>query len=40
MVRISGPNLIISPPLIISNEEIDYLCDVMEASFAEVQASL
>jgi putrescine---pyruvate transaminase len=40
MVRISGPNLILSPPLIISNEEIDNLCEVMEASFAEVQASL
>ena len=38
MVRISGPNLILSPPLIINDEEIDYLCDVMEASFAEIQA--
>jgi putrescine---pyruvate transaminase len=40
MVRISGPNLILSPPLIISSDEVDHLCSVMEGAFAEVQASL
>lgn len=40
MVRISGPNLILSPPLVISAEEINHLCDVLEASFAAVEASL
>jgi len=40
MVRISGPNLILSPPLVISLEEINHLCDVLEASFAAVEASL
>ncbi|MBQ0929428.1 aminotransferase class III-fold pyridoxal phosphate-dependent enzyme [Ideonella alba] len=40
MVRISGPNLILSPPLTISAEEIDFLCEVLEASFDEVGASL
>ncbi len=40
MVRISGPNLILSPPLVISREEIDHLVDVLEASFAAVGATL
>lgn len=40
MVRISGPNLILSPPLVISENEIAFLCDVLEAAFAEVEASL
>lgn len=40
MVRISGPNLILSPPLVISLEEINHLCDLLEASFAAVEASL
>lgn len=40
MVRISGPNLILSPPLVISESEINLLCDVLEASFAAVEASL
>ncbi len=40
MVRISGPNLILSPPLVISADEINHLCDVLEASFAAVEASL
>lgn len=40
MVRISGPNLILSPPLVISQTEIDYLCDTLEAAFAAVEASL
>jgi adenosylmethionine-8-amino-7-oxononanoate aminotransferase len=37
MVRISGPNLILSPPLIITREEVDLMCDVLEAAFAAVQ---
>jgi len=40
MVRISGPNLILSPPLVITAEEINHLCEVLEASFAAVEASL
>lgn len=40
MVRISGPNLILSPPLVISQAEVDHLCDVLEASFAAVEATL
>lgn len=38
MVRISGPNMILSPPLVISREEVDHLVDILEASFAEVEA--
>ena len=38
MVRISGPNLILSPPLVITLEEVDYMVDVLEASFAAVEA--
>jgi len=37
MVRISGPNLILSPPLIITREEVDLMCDLLEAAFAAVQ---
>ena len=37
MVRISGPNLILSPPLIITREEVDFMCDVLEAAFAAVK---
>ena len=40
MVRISGPNLILSPPLVISQAEMDYLCDTLEAAFAAVEATL
>ena len=40
MVRISGPNMILSPPLVMTHEEIDFLVDVLEASFAAVEASL
>ncbi len=40
MVRISGPNMILSPPLVITREEIDHLVDILEASFAAVDASL
>jgi len=37
MVRISGPNLILSPPLVITREEVDFMCGVLEAAFAAVQ---
>jgi adenosylmethionine-8-amino-7-oxononanoate aminotransferase len=40
MVRISGPNLILSPPLTISADEINTLCEVLEASFAAVAKTL
>ncbi len=40
MVRISGPNLILSPPLVISLDEVNHLCDVLEASFAAVETKL
>ena len=39
MVRISGPNLILSPPLIITREEVDFMVDVLEASFTEVEST-
>ncbi len=37
MVRISGPNLILSPPLVISREEVDFLVDTLIASFEAVR---
>jgi len=40
MVRISGPNLILSPPLVITTGLVDELVDILEASFAAVQATL
>lgn len=40
MVRISGPNLILSPPLVITREEVEYMVEVLEASFAAVEAGL
>jgi adenosylmethionine-8-amino-7-oxononanoate aminotransferase len=39
MVRVSGGNLILSPPLIITAAELDHLCDLLEAAFDEVAAS-
>ena len=36
MVRISGPNLILSPPLVITETELDFLCGTLEAAFDEV----
>jgi adenosylmethionine-8-amino-7-oxononanoate aminotransferase len=36
MVRTSGPNIILSPALTISREEIDVLCDALEGAFAKV----
>jgi putrescine---pyruvate transaminase len=35
MVRVSGPNLILSPPLVISDSELDFLCGTLEAAFDE-----
>jgi adenosylmethionine-8-amino-7-oxononanoate aminotransferase len=40
MVRISGPNMILSPPLTITREEVDRLVDMLEDSFAAVEATL
>jgi putrescine---pyruvate transaminase len=40
MVRISGANLILSPPLIITQDEVSYLCEALEGSFAEIQAEI
>lgn len=40
MVRISGPNMILSPPLVITREEIDHLVDILEAAFATVDKAL
>jgi putrescine aminotransferase len=38
MVRTSGPNIILSPALTINRQEIDVLCDALEAAFANVEA--
>jgi adenosylmethionine-8-amino-7-oxononanoate aminotransferase len=40
MVRVSGPNLILSPPLVITADELDFLCTALEAAFDEVAAEL
>jgi adenosylmethionine-8-amino-7-oxononanoate aminotransferase len=40
MVRISGPNLILSPPLVITLEEVDVLVDTLEAAFDAVDHTL
>ncbi|GAB1389656.1 aspartate aminotransferase family protein [Rubrivivax sp.] len=37
MVRTSGSNIIMSPALTISREEIDALCDALDGAFAEVE---
>jgi adenosylmethionine-8-amino-7-oxononanoate aminotransferase len=36
MVRISGNNLILSPPLVITLDEVNALCSRLEQAFAEV----
>ena len=36
MLRVSGPNLILSPPLVITEAELDFLCGTLEAAFDEV----
>jgi len=40
IVRISGPNMILSPPLVITHEEIDHLVDILDASYETVGATL
>jgi adenosylmethionine-8-amino-7-oxononanoate aminotransferase len=40
MVRISGPNMILSPPLVMTREEVDHLVDILEVSFAAVDQAL
>ncbi len=40
MVRVSGPNLILSPPLVISDAELDHLCSALEGAFDDVAATL
>ncbi len=40
MVRVSGPNIILSPPLIITREQVDVLIDALDGALAEVEASL
>ena len=40
MVRVSGPNIILSPPLIITREQVDVLVDALDGALAEVEASL
>ena len=40
MVRISGPHMILSPPLVMTREEADHLVDILEASFGAVDATL
>jgi putrescine---pyruvate transaminase len=39
MVRVSGANMILSPPLVISEAELDILCSTLEATFDEVAAA-
>jgi adenosylmethionine-8-amino-7-oxononanoate aminotransferase len=39
MVRVSGPNLILSPPLVITPAELEYLCDTLEAALDEVAST-
>ena len=38
MVRVSGPNIILSPPLIITPAETEELLQILEAAFAEVES--
>ena len=38
MIRTSGPNIILSPALTISREQIDLLCDALDGAFGAVQA--
>ena len=36
MTRVSGANMILSPPLVISAQEVDFLCTTLEAAFDAV----
>ncbi|MFN9280332.1 MAG: aminotransferase class III-fold pyridoxal phosphate-dependent enzyme [Betaproteobacteria bacterium] len=38
MTRVSGANMILSPPLVISAQEVDFLCTTLEAAFDAVSA--
>jgi adenosylmethionine-8-amino-7-oxononanoate aminotransferase len=38
MSRVSGSNMILSPPLVISAQEVDFLCTTLEAAFDAVAA--
>jgi adenosylmethionine-8-amino-7-oxononanoate aminotransferase len=38
MTRVSGSNMILSPPLVISAQEVDFLCTTLEAAFEAVAA--
>jgi putrescine---pyruvate transaminase len=40
MVRVSGPNLILSPPLVITADELSLLCERLEDAFADVASTL
>ena len=39
MVRVSGGNMILSPPLVITPDELGFLCGTLEAALDEVAAS-
>jgi len=39
MVRVSGPNIILSPALTISREQVDLLCDILQEAFNKVEGS-
>ena len=36
MVRVSGPNVIMSPPLIISESEIEHVLAALDAGFSSI----
>ena len=38
MIRLSGPNIILSPALTIERAQLDLLCDALEGAFAAVEA--
>jgi adenosylmethionine-8-amino-7-oxononanoate aminotransferase len=38
MTRVSGANMILSPPLVINAQEVDFLCTTLEAAFDAVSA--
>jgi adenosylmethionine-8-amino-7-oxononanoate aminotransferase len=40
MLRTSGAYIILSPPLIITEEQVDLLADIIEASFDEIESTL
>ncbi len=37
MVRVSGPNLILSPPLIVSESEVEHVLGALDAGFSELR---